>query len=174
MKKEEVKQKENIYYHNTQKLLDSYRDVIWSLEVATHQIKEDFKSEFGESIDDFLDTVYVAGADLTGTKIESQSKSIARSRKMLKILENSVDILRCKHKNGEEFYWILYYTYLIPQKITTVDDVVEKIALHVSQYSRRNYYRKRKEAIKALSSILWGYSTQECLNVLDKFVPANV
>ena len=31
--------------------------------------------------------------------------------------------------------------------------------------------RKRKKAVEALSSILWGYTSQECLLILEQFYP---
>ena len=34
------------------------------------------------------------------------------------------------------------------------------------------YYRKRKKAVEALSSILWGYTSQECLLILEQFYPS--
>ena len=33
------------------------------------------------------------------------------------------------------------------------------------------YYRKRKKAVEVLSSILWGYTSQECLLILEQFYP---
>jgi len=38
-------------------------------------------------------------------------------------------------------------------------------------YSKRTYYRKRPEVVQALSSILWGYTSKECIEMLDKFFP---
>ena len=70
-------------YHNTLLLLKKYRDVVWSLTVAIEQVKHDFHTEYGKNIDEFLDTIYAAGADLCGTEIEERAKSISRSNKML-------------------------------------------------------------------------------------------
>ena len=81
-------------YHNTLLLLKRYRDVVWSLTVAVEQVKHDFHSEYGTDIDEFLDTIYAAGADLCGTEIEERAKSIARSNKMLKYIDNAVRNLR--------------------------------------------------------------------------------
>lgn len=36
----------------------------------------------------------------------------------------------------------------------------------------RTYYRRQKEAIAALSAVLWGYTAQDNLEVLDIFVPS--
>ena len=78
-------------YHNTLLLLKRYRDVVWSLTVAVEQVKRDFHSEFGKDIDEFLDTIYSAGADLCGTDIEERAKSIARSNKMLHLINEAVN-----------------------------------------------------------------------------------
>ncbi|EKC79332.1 hypothetical protein LEA_02552, partial [human gut metagenome] len=37
--------------------------------------------------------------------------------------------------------------------------------------SFRTYYRKRREAIEALSSVLWGYTSKDSLDVLEQFFP---
>lgn len=112
-------------YHDTWKLLKRYRDVAWSLELSVQQIKSQFQIEYGSSIEDFLDSIYMAGADLGGTQIENHARCIERSHKMLTLVGNSVDLLRTRHKNGEMFYWLLYYTYLSPQRLQNVDEIME-------------------------------------------------
>ena len=61
-------------------------------------------------LEDFLEMSYAAGADLSGTNIQEQMRTMERNKKMLKIIEMSVDVLRKKQGVGEEYYWILYYT----------------------------------------------------------------
>ena len=68
MAKKQIQQDER--YHDTLLLLKRYRDVVWSLTVSVEQVKSDFRDCFGESIDEFLDSIYTAGADLSGTDIE--------------------------------------------------------------------------------------------------------
>ncbi len=65
---------ENPLLHDTWKLLSKYRDVTWSLELSVQQIKKSFEMEYSTDIDAFLDSIYLAGAELTGTDIEYQSK----------------------------------------------------------------------------------------------------
>ncbi|MEY8420027.1 hypothetical protein AALA83_12225 [Oscillospiraceae bacterium 44-5] len=158
-------------YHDTWKLLKKYRDVVWSLELSVQQIKSQFQIEYGSSIDDFLDSIYMAGADLGGTQIENHARCIERSHKMLTLVGNSVDLLRNRHKNGEMFYWLLYYTYLSPQRLQNVDEIMEQLQPHMRDISVPTYYRKRKQAVEALSSILWGFTSQDCLKILDEFFP---
>ena len=119
-KKVERKVTEDPRYHNTWKLLRKYRDVVWSLELSVQQVRTQFQIEYDTSIEDFLESIYLAGADLGGTDIEHQAQCIERSHNI----------------------------------------------------SVRTYYRRRKEAIEALSSVLWGYTAQDSLQILEQFFPA--
>ena len=162
---------ENPLYHDTWKLLKKYRDVVWSLELSIQQVRNRFELEYGSSIEDFLDSVYLAGADLSGSDTEQHAKCIERSYRMLKLLDSSVDLLRNKHKNGEVYYWLIYYTFLSPQQLRNVEEIIEKLRPHIRDISFRTYYRKRQEAIEALSSILWGYTSKDSMEILDQFFP---
>ena len=42
---------------------------------------------------------------------------------------------------------------------------------HITNISYRTYYRKRRAAIEALSTILWGFTAKETLDTLNKFFP---
>jgi hypothetical protein len=166
----------NPLYHDTWKLLQKYRDVVWSLELSVQQVRSKFYSEYGTSIDEFLDSVYIAGADLSGTEIENHARCIQRSAQMLKLLDNAVEILRTKHKDGEDLYWILYYSYLTPQKLKNSNQIVDKLRPHIRDISYSTYFRRRQDAIDVLSSILWGYSSKDTIALLDLFFqkPSNV
>ena len=85
-KKQEVRDlTEDPRYHDTWKLLKRYRDVVWSLELSVQQLKTQFRIEYGSNIEEFLESVYLAGADLSGTQIEDHARCIERSNKMLKL-----------------------------------------------------------------------------------------
>lgn len=90
---------------------------------------------------------------------------------MLKLLDTSIDLLRTKHKNGESYYWLLYYTFLSPQQLRNVEEIIEKLRPHIRDISFRTYYRRRREAIDALSSILWGYTSKDSIDILEQFFP---
>lgn len=169
----ERKVTEDPRYHDTWKLLKKYRDVVWSLELSVQQVKTRFQIEYETSIEDFLESVYLAGADLGGTDIEHQAQCIERSYKMLTLVQNAVELLRTRHKNGEAYYWLLYYTYLSPQELKNVEEIIEQLRPHIRDISFRTYYRRRKEAIEALSSVLWGYTSQDSLQILERFFPAD-
>ena len=88
---------------------------------------------------------------------------------MLRIIDSAVSLLREKYRNGEECYWVLYYTYLSPQSIGTVEDIVDKLSGFFQDFSRSTYYRRKNEAINQLGSLLWGYTTKKCEPVLGLF-----
>ena len=165
---------ENPLYHDTWKLLQKYRDVVWSMELSVQHVKISFEKEFGQTIDDFLDSIYSAGADLSGTEIEQHARCIQRSNQMIRLVDGALDILRNKHQNGEELYWILYYTFITPQKLKNTQQIIDKLHTHLREISYRSYFRKRQEAIDALGSILWGYSTRDTLDILSKFFPNQI
>ena len=54
----------NPLYHDTYKLLRCYRDSTYSLMVAVRQVEIQFQLEYNTSVDEFLDSIYAAGADL--------------------------------------------------------------------------------------------------------------
>ena len=170
----EKRPEEDARYHDTWKLLKKYRDVTWSLELSIRQVKNQFRIDYDCSIEDFLESVYMAGADLGGTDIENHARCIERSYKMLTLLENSVNLLRTRHQFGEVYYWILYYSFLSPQKLKNVEEIIETLRPHIRDISPSTYYRIRKEAVQTLSSILWGYSSKEALSTLNLFFPESL
>ena len=96
-KNQEYDVTQNPLYHDTWKLLRKYRDVVWSLELSVQQVRSKFQIEYGSSIEDFLESIYLAGADLSGSEIEHHARCIERSHKMLKLMEAALELLRAKH-----------------------------------------------------------------------------
>lgn len=164
---------DNPVYHNTWRLLRKYRDIRWSMELSVQQVRRKFSMEYGSSVEEFLDSIYLAGADLSGTELEHHARCIERSHRMLALLDASIELLRTKHKNGEEYYWVLYYAFLSSQQPRNVEEIMDKLRGRLRDVSYRTYYRRRREAIDALSTILWGYSARDSLDLLEHFFPEN-
>lgn len=171
MKKQNDLPQSDPLYHDTWTLLRKYRDVVWSLELSVRRAQHKFQVEYGKSIEDFLESIYLAGVDFKESGIEQHAQSIEQSYRMLKLIDSAVELLRSKHKYGEAYYWILYYSFLSPQQHRNADEIVELLRPHIHDISYRTYYRRRKDAIEALSSILWGYTAKESLALLDTFFP---
>ena len=77
--------REEYLYHNTEVLLKKYRDVVWSIEVSTIQAQISFELEMDCKLEEFLEMSYAAGADLSGTNIQEQMRTLERNKKMLKM-----------------------------------------------------------------------------------------
>ena len=84
---QEPKVTDNPLYHDTWMLLRKYRDVVWSLELSVQQVRRQFQIEYGSSIEEFLESLYVAGITFEGSAIEDHARCIERSYKMLKLLD---------------------------------------------------------------------------------------
>ena len=171
MKKTNTPQEDPLY-HDTWTLLRKYRDVVWSLELSVRRAQKKFEVEYGKSIEDFLESIYLAGVDFKETGIEQHAQSIERSYQMLKLVDSAVALLRAKHKHGETYYWILYYSFLSPQEHKNAEEIINLLHAHIADISYRTYYRRRKGAIEALSSILWGYTSKETTELLETFFPS--
>ena len=52
-----------------------------------------------------------------------------------------------------------------------MEEIIEKLRPHIRDISFRTYYRRRQEAIEALSSILWGYTSKDSMELLERFFP---
>ena len=168
MPRKMIKQDER--YHDTLLLLKKYRDVVWSLSMSVEHIKSDFRECFGGSIEDFLDSVYVAGADLSGTDIEERAKCIERSNKMLNLVDDAVATMRQKHKNGELYYRILYFNYFSPQEYTSQEAILEALDHAGYPMCRKTMIEHRNCAVNLVSSFLWGYTARDTKEILDRFV----
>ena len=166
-----LNQEENPLYHDTMTLLKKYRDVVWSLELSVQRVRRKFHIEYGSSIEDFLESIYLAGVDFEESGIAEHAQSIERSHKKLKLVDSSLELLRQKHKNGETYYWILYYSFFSPQKYRNAEEIIDQLRPHILDISYPTFYRHRKDAIDALSSILGGYSSRDSVNLLQEFFP---
>ena len=157
-------------YHDTLLLMTKYRDVVWSLSVAVEQTKSDFRQIYGTSVEEFLDSIYLAGVDLEGTEIEGRAKSMERSKKMLDLVDSAVETIRQKNKNGELYYQVLYWNYLSPHEMANAEEIMEHLEeanIHITKRTMTTY---RLEAINCVSTILWGYSSKECSEILSRFI----
>ena len=99
-KKADVKMsREEYLYHNTEMLLKKYRDVVWSIEVSAIQAQISFELEMDCKLEEFLEMSYAAGMDVSGTQIQEQTRTLERNKKMLKIIETALNVLRTRHTN---------------------------------------------------------------------------
>lgn len=86
-------------------------------------------------------------------------------------LNSAIDLMRKKHEKGELYYWILYYTYLAPHHYANNYEILHFLELKGMPMSMRNYYLRREEAINVLSSVLWGYTSTDCEELINRLLP---
>ncbi len=170
MKQEEKMKKEEYLYHNTLLLLKNYRDVVWSIEASVAQLEINFEIEYGSKIDEFLELSYAAGADLSGTDIEEQMRTVERNRKMLRIIDRAIELLKKKHKDGRLYYAIINYTYLSDEEFETTENIINRLEKDEFYISSKTFYRRKKEAIKCFGNLLWGFATPETNKTLHLFI----
>ena len=127
-----------------------------------------FEIETGCKMSEFLDMSYAAGFDLAGCDIAEQARTMERNKKMLAIVDAAVDLMRRKHENGEEYYWVIYYSYLSDKPLKSVDEIIDKVEKYTGPISWQTYFSWRKKATEVLSSLLWGYTTKDFLKILTE------
>lgn len=155
------------HYHDTLKLLQKYRDVNWSIEVSSQYLESEFRAEYGNVSPDHLDDLGLGGSKHSAERLEGVAASQQKSKRLLELVNKAVDLMRQKHKKGELYYWVLYYTYLSPQEPANVNEILIQLEKHFPPMSVRTYYGKREEAVNILSSVLWGYTSKECQDIVQ-------
>lgn len=106
-----------------------------------------------------------------GNRLENYARALERSKRMMQIIDTAIDLMRRKHKKGEFYYWILYYAYLSPQQCENAGAILQALESKGISISLRTYYVHRDEAIEVLSSILWGYTSQDCEKITNLLTP---
>lgn len=157
--------KDNAVYHDVVRLFQIYRSVSWRMQVQIGQVKHRFKKEYGTDVDEFLESLYQAGMDINEDEanIKSRVEAINSSNKFLKLIDESVELMRKYHPQGERNYWVLYYTYMSAYKPNNIAEIINKLDPHLPQNIRINrstYFRWRESALKAVKDILWGYEDE--------------
>ena len=156
-------------WHDTQLLLRKYRQVKWALEVSSQQALRELQKRTGGVVDEYLHAAVFAGADISNTALEGRAKSMERSRKMIALIDESVEFMRKNHNRGEMYYHILYHSYLSPTPITW-KEVVNVLDQEGYPYSTNTIAKYRKEAILLVGEILWGYEDRESEMIIDELM----
>lgn len=159
---------EDTRYHDTLLLLRKYRHILWSLESEKRFLEFQFASESGQSIDEFLHKAQTIGMDLDIPDLEDRTRSIARSAQTIKLIDMAVSMVRTKVPNGEMMYQILMLTYILPEKLKSIE-INEKLENMGFLMCDRSFRHFRKEGVKCVSTILWGYASRDSMGVLDQF-----
>lgn len=134
-------------YHNTQVMLQHYRDIVWALECFPQQVAEELDRPL-RNLDALLSAVDTQIA-MGNARLEHRLLSIQKSRLLLNRINDVLTVLCSKPGNGELMYNIIFQTFLTPEKLTHTE------ILYRLDISDRHYYRMRQQAINVLSIRLW-------------------
>ncbi len=99
-----LENKNSEVYHDVIILFKIYRSVSWRMQVQIGQVKHRFQKEYGTDVDEFLESIYQAmGWILIVTRRISVSRveAIESSNKFLKLIDESVDLMRQYHPQGK-------------------------------------------------------------------------
>ena len=157
--------------HDTKLLLKNYRRVAYAVRVSEDELNSRFNAEHGTSLTALESNAELAGMDLSNTKLESYTKTLVRSKRMLEIVNNALEAVRLDPDHGELMYQILYLTYLSPQKPRNRDSILAKLECSGYPMSATTYHVRLNEAIKAIDRILWGYTARDCMEIVKQFLP---
>ena len=129
-------EKQRRMYHNTQLLLEQYRNIAWALECFPDTVAEELDHPLGD-LDSLLGKMDVE-MSLGNQKLESRLESIKKSRLLLDRVNEALTVLKKKPDNGPKMYELIYQTYLAPEKLSHAD------LLYRLYISSRHYYRVRQ------------------------------
>lgn len=141
-------------YHNTELLLDSYREIVWSLESVPDQIASELQMPFA-TLDELIDRIDLE-LGMDNKKLESRLNSATKSRLLIDRINEAVSVLKKKPKEGADLYRIIYKTYMDPDFCGNIYDLFYELNL-----SKRKYYELRKKAIRLISLRLWSAPDKE-------------
>ncbi len=145
--REAAKTKKRNAYHNTQLMLQHYRNISWALECFPSRVSEDLDAPMND-LDTILSLIS-AELDMDNARLENRLQSVRRSRLLLDRINDALTVLKQKPGNGELMYKVIYETYLIPEKLSHTD-ILYRLGI-----STRHYYRTRQQAINILAIRLW-------------------
>ena len=90
-----------------------------------------------------------------------------RSRKMLALIDESVQFLRLNHPRGEVYYQILYFSYFSPNQVT-LNSILYEMEMHHYPMCKNTLFKYRDDAIRLVGEILWGYDDKESEKILKE------
>ena len=156
-------------YHQTKLLLELYLKVVWSVENSLYDLEStatDFGSQRIQDLLNYLDLDFEGEVDKG--KIEDHLKSIAKSKDLVFLIDQAMMKLNDYPNGGELFFNIINRKFIL-KDLYSDTDLMDSLDLE-----RTTFYKRKKEAINMLGTILWGYvipgldHTDRLLYVADK------
>ena len=134
-------------YHNTQLMLQHYRDLVWVMETIPNELKSELDIPLAD-LDALISRLDIE-LSLNNRRFESRLDALIKNRALVDRLNEAINLLKTKPDEGELMYQIIYYTF-IGEKMNSVYDILNKIGI-----AKTRYYKLRKKAITMISVKLW-------------------
>lgn len=139
-------------YHQTKLLLELYRKVVWSVENSLYDLDSTATHLGSRRIQDLLNYLHLDfEGEMNVEKIEDHLKSIAKSKDLVFLIDKALMKLRAYPNGGELLFNIINRKYVL-NRMYTDNELMEFLRLE-----RTTYYKRKKEAINLMGTILWGY-----------------
>lgn len=141
-------------YRYTTRLLKHYRDYCWQLKVFSDRACA--LSGVPLTGDTLLPPVSICqetDADYAGELAQLQDQ-ICLLSSFLSTIDHFSELIHQYHPYGEQYYWILYYTYFSAHVSECTDEILELLAEKGLMIPMRSYFRKRRNAIELLATLL--------------------
>ncbi len=141
------KEKNRKSFHNTQLLLQNYRNIAWAIECFPNEVAAELDVPFRQ-VDTLIDQ-FDLEMTIGNRKLEGRLEGIRKSRLLFDRINEALTVLKSKPGNGQKLYEVIYLTYISPDKLT-LQELLFRLDI-----SSRSYYRFRQQAITILSIRLW-------------------
>ena len=86
---------------------------------------------------------------------------------LLNLINKGLDLIRRKQKYGEEYYKVIYYTYITEEQLGCCDDILDRLEEDGVILTQKTYFRRKSDAIKLLGEILFGCSEYTTKDVFE-------
>ncbi|HCS73077.1 MAG TPA: hypothetical protein DIW17_04290 [Clostridiales bacterium] len=142
-------------YHNTELLLENYRNLIWRSEESFENVENTVYYMGGRHLSNIFRLLSMELDEYDNkhsrTAVEERLFSLQESKLIVDVIDKAMLKLKSYPTNGERYFEILYTTYIEKEPLHQ-DEIQDKLLM-----SSSTYYRYRKKAIDILGGILWGY-----------------
>lgn len=158
-------------FHNTKHLLKQYRRVAYAIHISESDLNLRMEMQHGTRLSTLELNAELAGVDLSGSKLESYTRTVIRSKTMLKIIDTALETVRLDPDHGELMYQLLYFTYFTKQKPRNREAIITQLDRLGYPMSIGTYNNYLKMAINAIDRILWGYTARDSIDIIKAFLP---
>lgn len=134
-------------YHNTQLLLQHYRNIAWLLECLPLDIAAELEEPF-EGVDKLIDQMDLE-MTLGNRKMENRMEGIIKSRLLFDRVNEALTVLKHKPGNGQRLYDVIYHTYIRQDKLSHQEILSEAIIIFQGKRTRLGSYKNFEDAVIA-------------------------